>query len=112
MKNVSLSFYEIGLDDEKIHGKNYFSNIAIFSPLYCIGRLEERYKGCPKKTQLLVELFFIFEKYEFFPNLIDIFLDGNYSHRLLKGIMKELGYKTPSSPNCRHFHAWRTHDKN
>lgn len=107
-KNEVLDFYQMGIEDERDHGKKFVTDIFNLSPMYRIGRLTERYKNCPKKTKLLTELLFEFEKHEFFPNLIDIFLDGKYSHRLLKKVLFELGYRIPASPQCAHFHAWRT----
>ena len=107
MENVAFTFYLMGQDDERKHGKKFISNIANLAPLYRLGRHKERYANCPQKSKLITELVFEFEKHEFFPNLVDIFLDGKYSHRLLKKMMEELGYRIPASPDCAHFHAWR-----
>ncbi len=112
MENVAMFFYSYGQDNERNRGSkpliSVFNNISAF---YRLGVLSEKYKNCPTRIRLINELCREFSlcKHQDLPNLLDISLEGHYSHRLLKQIMEETGYHIPVKPVCSSFHAWRVH---
>lgn len=111
MENVVSSFFQKGIDDEVKYGKKFTSSTLELYPMYRLGRLEERYKNCPTKKQLLEELSEQLEKYDFSPNIIGLYVRNKYSHRLLRRVLLAMGYRIPSFPVVlipnRFFHAWR-----
>lgn len=110
MENVAMFFYQSGQDDERERGFNPLVTVSYdVSAFYRLGVLSVRYKNCPTRLRLVHELCREFSlcKHKDLPNLLDISLDGHYSHRLLKQVMEDTGYHIPVKPDCSGFHAWR-----
>lgn len=84
---------------------NDLKNLSVF---YRLGLIYKKSENRPKTQSLIWELY---KEFSFctspLPNSYVIRLSGTYSHRLLKKIMKKIGYRISPKPNCSNFHAWR-----
>ena len=111
MENVAMFFYLSGQDDERNRGNKPLISVSNnISAFYRLGVLSEKYKNCPTRIRLINELCREFSlcKHQDLPNLLDISLEGHYSHRLLKQIMEETGFFTAKPANCTNPWAiWR-----
>ena len=110
MENVAMFFYSSGQDDERNRGTKPLVTVSnSLSAFYRLGVLSVRYRNCPTRIRLIVELCREFSlcKHNDLPNFLVISLEGHYSHRLLKQTMEEIGYHIPVKPDCVGFHAWR-----
>ena len=108
MKNNFRDFLEIGKQEEA-GGKDFKRSPFNSSISYRLGRLSYRYNNCPKKQILIEELTCFFEEQQnsFLPNYVVLSLRLKYSHKLLKKVMLQLGYRIPVKPNCNRLIAWR-----
>lgn len=113
--NERLYNYQLGESDERkrLNGErvsdfNFKNQLSCF---YRLGTLYERYQNRPTHRELLFEL-----TREFcnnchnseLPNLIWIELKKHYSHRLIKGVFDDLGYRVSAmEKEFEFFHAWR-----
>ena len=98
--DVRLYYYHLGESDErkKLNGERVsdlsFKNQT--SCFYRLGSLSERHRNHPTRSALLFELTreFCYNCYSSeLPNLITVQLNSHYSHRLIKTILDELGYR-------------------
>ena len=106
MNESNQSMFNLGMQDSKM-GSRINAVISNTSCFYRLGVLSEKYQKCPTRLKLIKELCREFSFYSELPNLAVITLKHNYSHRLLKRTMEELGYHIPIKPNLMGFDAWR-----
>ena len=80
--------------------------------MYCLqdqlNQLSKQFKDCPTKLQLIEELRSQLLKFgnlplDNLPITLRLSLKTHYSHRLLKQIMLEIGYRVQPKPNCSGF---------
>ena len=109
MTDVANFYYELGKQDASKFKRHIKATIeAETSCFYRLGVLNGRYQECPTRLALVTELCREFSFYDELPNLAVISLKNNYSHRLLKQVMDNLGYHVPAKPNLdKGFNAWR-----
>lgn len=108
MSEVASYYFELGKQDaSKFKGHVKATVEADNSCFYRLGVLSERYKDCPKRLSLIEELYREFSFYNELPNHVVITLKHDYSHRLLKRTMNNLGYHVPARPDFLGFNAWR-----
>ena len=113
--DVRLYYYHLGESDErkKLNGERVsdlsFKNQT--SCFYRLGSLSERHRNHPTRSALLFELTreFCYNCYSSeLPNLITVQLNSHYSHRLIKTILDELGYRVSAmEKDFECFHVWR-----
>lgn len=107
MSEDSLSMFNLGNQDASELGSRINFTISSTSCFYRLGVLSAKYQKCPTRLKLIKELCREFSFYSELPNLAVLTLKDNYSHRLLKRTMDDLGYHIPSRPNLKGFNAWR-----
>ena len=108
MNEVATYFYELGQQDSLKFKRHVKATVeADNSCFYRLGVLSVRYENCPTRLALVKELCREFSFYSELPNLAVITLKNDYSHRLLKRVMDNLGYHIPVRPDLIGFNAWR-----
>ena len=71
---------------------------------YRMGRTRVLFENNPTRLDLLDEIYDSLRDSTFPQGKIILSTRQHYSHRLLKRVFKELGYKVQAKPNCEKFH--------
>lgn len=65
------------------------------SCFFVLGQAYARYSYSRPRTALIMELCKVFSEYNVFPENLHVHIDGNYSHRLIRQVFRDLGYELP-----------------
>ena len=107
MKNFYYAFEFFNFGQEDCRFSILRPNLFNMNVFYRLGFLYEQSIKKPKHRKLIKELYREFTFCESdLPNYCEVTLQNNYSHRLLKRTMNNIGYAIPVRPNTS-FHAWR-----
>ena len=99
LKGKELSFPE-NLD----FSEDAFAKKKLF--FYRMGYLSAIYMTKPTHLKLVDELYNYFLHKHFPQNRILVSTAGHYSHRVLKKVFKDLGYRVQTKPNCERFYVY------
>ena len=83
--------------------ENFFANKYLF--FYRLGRAKELFANNPSRLKLIDEIYDFFCKNHFPQGRIYFSTLNHYSHRLIKKVFFELGYKVQNKPSCKKFYA-------
>lgn len=73
--------------------KHTRKNVKIKRPVVLLKIMKQQYPNAPKRSQLIDELIREFLAYSEFPEKAVITVNNHYSRKLIRNVLRELGYE-------------------